>query len=139
MQGSVDIDKVVRAFTAIKDARTAKRHAWEEADQALEKDMGVLRTLMLQLLNANGARSIATDHGTVYRRENIKPSAADWTSVYDWIQEDPERFEILEKRLKSTFVKQYMDENEGNLPPGVNVHREYEAVVRKPTSTGSKS
>ena len=121
---------------AIKDARTVARHAWEAQDAAFEADQNKLKVLMLELLNSIGGKSIATEHGTVYRTEKIRPSAADWSAVYSWIMADPDRFEILERRLKSTFVKQFMDENEGMLPPGVNVHREFEVSVRRASSTG---
>lgn len=126
-----NIDKVVEAFSAIRDARTAKRKAWEKVDLELEEDQRKLKVLMLELLNATGAKSIATEHGTVYRTEKVKPSAADWKAIHDWILEDPDRFELLEKRLKSTFVKTYMEEHEGHIPPGINVHREYEISVRR--------
>lgn len=126
-----NIDKVVEAFSAIRDARTAKRRDWEKADLALEEDQRKLKVLMLELLNATGAKSIATEHGTVYRTEKVKPSAADWKAIHDWILEDPDRFELLEKRLKSTFVKTYMEEHDGHIPPGINVHREYEISVRR--------
>lgn len=130
MQG-VSLDLVVQAYNAIKDARTVKRRAYDKEDLALEEDQRTLKVLMLELLNNTGAKSIATDHGTVYRSEKVQPSAADWSAVYAWIMADPARFELLEKRLKSTFVKQYMDENDGTAPPGVNVHREFEVNVRR--------
>ncbi len=130
-----NLGRVVQAFNAIRDARTARRRAWEEEDLKLENDQHRLKVLMLELLNANGAKSIATDHGTIYRTEKVKPSAADWTTIYTWIVENPERFELLEKRLKSTFVKDFMDENGGAIPPGVNIHREFEVTVRRPNST----
>lgn len=130
MQG-VNLDRVVQAYNAIRDARTVKRQAYEKEDLALEEDQHKLKVLMLELLNANGAKSIATEHGTVYRTEKIKPSAADWNVIYAWIVADPARFEALEKRIKSTFVKTYMEENDGAVPPGINVHREYEVSVRR--------
>ncbi len=134
MQGNIDLSKLVQVHQAIKNARTVRRHAYEEEDAKLEAEEQQLRALMLQILNNTGAKSIATDFGTVYRTEKIKPSAADWSAVYSWVMADPERFELLEKRLKSTFIKQFMDENEGALPPGVNVHREFEVSVRRPTA-----
>ncbi len=133
-----NISKIVQAYSAIRDARTAKRHAWEAEDLALEEDQNKLKVMMLELLNATGAKSINTDHGTVFRTEKIKPSAADWTAVYEWITANPERFELLEKRLKSTFVKEYMEEHEGAAPPGVNVHREFEVSVRRPNTVAGK-
>lgn len=134
MTTTINLDRIVQAFTAIKDARTAKRRAWEAEDLQLEQDQDKLKTLMLDMLNGLGGTSITTSHGTVYRTEKIRPSAGDWVAVYDWIMEDPERFELLEKRLKATFVKQFMDDNNGAIPPGVNVYREYEVAVRRANS-----
>lgn len=133
-----NIDKVVEAFSALRDQRTAKRHAWEAEDAKLEEQQAKLKAVMLDLLNTTGAKSIATDHGTVYRTEKIKPSAADWNVVYGWIVDDPERFELLEKRLKPTFVKQFMEEHDGAIPPGVNIHREYEVTVRRANGQGQE-
>lgn len=134
-----NLAQVVQVFTTIRDARTAKRKAWEEEDLKLEEDQHKLKVLMLQLLNETGAKSINTDYGTVYRSEKIKPSAADWTAIYAWIAANPERFELLEKRLKSTFVKEFMEENEGAIPPGINVHREFEVSVRRPNTATSNN
>ena len=126
-----NLDQIVQAYNAVRDARTVKRHAWEEADAVLEEDQNKLKAWMLKILNETGAKSIATDHGTAYRVEKVRPSAADWSAFYAWVIEDPERFEALEKRLKATFIRQYMDEHDGRLPPGVNVHREFEVNVRR--------
>ncbi len=89
-----NLNQIVQVFSAIRDARTAKKRAWEEEDATLEADMHKLKVFMLEMLNATGAKSIATDHGTVFRTEKVKPSAADWTSVYEWIAQDPERFDV---------------------------------------------
>lgn len=134
MTTAINLDRIVQAFTAIKDARTAKRHAWEAEDLQLEQDQDKLKALMLDTLNGLGGTSITTSHGTVYRTERVRPSAADWNSVYAWIMADPDRFELLEKRLKATFVKQFMEDNAGAIPPGVNVYREYEVAVRRANS-----
>jgi hypothetical protein len=135
---AINLARVVQAYTAIRDARAVKRRAWEAEDVALEQDQQVLKVLMLDLLNQNGAKSITTAHGTVYRSERIKPSAADWGAIWRWAQ-DNDGFEIVEKRLKATFIKQYMDEHDGALPPGVNVHREFEVSVRRPSNNGGAS
>ena|GEM_PF-2197456 len=139
MEAAINIDRLVQAFNAIKDARTVRRHAWEAEDLALEQDQDKIKLVMLDTLNRLGGKSIATDHGTIYRTEKIRPSAADWNVVYDWIIADPDRFEVLEKRLKAVFVKQYMEDNAGAAPPGVNVHREYEVAVRRANTAPQSS
>lgn len=133
------LDKLVQVYRAIGDARTVKRHAWEKEDQALEADQLKVRAAILQVMNSTGASSIRTEHGTAIRSLKIKPSAADWDAIYDWIMSDKDRFEMLEKRVKATFVKDFMEANGGQLPPGINVHQEYEISVRRPTSASGGS
>lgn len=132
------IEDIVQVYMAIRDARTAKRHAWEKADAELEEDQTKLRAYLLSQLNATGAQSVKTAMGTVYRSEKLKPSAADWGAINRWVVEN-DGFDIYEKRLKSGFIKEYMEANNGAVPPGVNVHREFEVSVRRPTASGKPS
>lgn len=137
MEAAINLDEIVQVYNAIRDARTVKRHAWEAEDELLEADQQKVKAFLLDRLNQNGAKSIATEHGTVYRIEKVKPSAADWSAIQQWIIAN-DAWDLMERRLKSTFVKQYMDENAGQIPPGVNVHREFEVVVRRANnSSGS--
>lgn len=127
---AINLDYVVQAYNAVRNARAVRRHAYEAEDAKLEEDQDKIKVLLLQLLQAQGARSIATDHGTVFTTEKIRPSAADWGAIWEWAKNN-DGFEIVEKRLKTTFIKQYMEENEGRLPPGINAHRELEVNVRR--------
>lgn len=131
---TVPLDRIVQARQAIKDARTVKRHAWEKEDLALEDDQKKLDMLLLGRLNEQGATSIATPHGTVIRSLKLKPSAADWSAIWEWVIADASRGELMERRLKTAFIKEYMEANDGAIPPGINLHREYEVSVRRPTS-----
>lgn len=130
---AVNMDKLVECHQAIKDARTAKRHAWEKEDAALEADMQLLKVCMLTVLNATGTKSMACDQGTVYRREVLKPSAADWSVIWEWAKAN-DAMEIFEKRLKVGFIQDYMEANNGALPPGINAHRAFEVSVRRPNT-----
>ena len=128
----VNLDNVVQAYNAIRDARTARRHAWEKVDAALEEEQNTLKVFMLDLLNKNGAQSIKTSAGTVYRSERAKVSGADWGAIWAWAK-DNDAMDIFERRLKAKFVTDYMEEHDGVVPPGVNIHREFEVSVRRPT------
>lgn len=134
----VNLDRLVEAQQAIKDARTVKRHAWEAEDALLAEDEQKIKAILLDMLNKSGAKSFATDRGTVYRREVMKPSAADWSAIWAWAKAN-DAMEIFEKRLKVGFIQDFMEEHNGAIPPGINVHRVFEVSVRRPTSTPSSS
>ena len=40
-------------------------------------------------------------------------------------------FDALERRIKKTFVSEYMENNGGAIPPGVSVYRQYAVRVRR--------
>lgn len=128
-----NLGRVVQAFDAIRNARLEKQRKWEAEEEALKADEGKLKQVMLHLLNVNGAQSIRTDHGTVYRTEKIKAGAADWAAIWTWMQAN-DAMDLLERRLKTTFIKEYMEAHDGAIPPGINVHREYEVTVRRPNT-----
>lgn len=134
MAATINIDQVIEVHQRIKDARAALKQTFEQQDSELESQQQKLRAVILQHLNATGAQSIATAHGTAYRREVLKPSASDWTAIWDWMKQN-DGFEIMERRLKAGFVKEYMEQHNGALPPGVSAHYEYEVSVRRPTKS----
>lgn len=135
---AVNLDRLVEAHQAIKDARTAKRHAWEAEDALLEADQQKIKAVLLHMLNESGAKSFATDRGTVYRREVMKPSAADWGAIWTWMKEH-DAPDLVERRLKVGFIQEYMEEHAGAIPPGINVHRVFEVSVRRPNNAPAPS
>lgn len=132
----IDFDRIVQAHNAIRDARTVRRHAYEKEDAELELEQQRLKAFMLEHLNKTNTKSISTDHGTIYRSLKVKPSAADWGAIWDWMREN-DGIDLLERRIKATFVKDFMEANDGALPPGVNVIREFEVSVRRNNTGGS--
>ena len=60
----------------------------------------------------------------------IKPSCEDWNGFYTWIAEN-EAFDALERRVKKSFITTYMEDNKGELPPGINVTQEYTVTIRR--------
>ena len=126
----VDIDKVTRAYVHIRDARSTLSADFKEKDDALKAKLATLEGVLLARLNAQGAKSITTDSGIVYRQEEITPTGADWERFYEWIREQ-NAFDALERRIKKNFIKQWMDDHEGGIPPGVSVFKEFVVRVRR--------
>lgn len=124
------IDRLTKVYIKIRDKRAELKAAYDKEDVELKMKQEKLENAMLAQMNATGAKSVRTDFGTVYRQEEIKPSASDWDSLYRWIRNN-DAFDALERRIKKTFVTEYMDTHEGALPPGVSVHREFVVRVRR--------
>ncbi len=126
----MDAEKLTNAYVKLRAARKALADEFNEADGALKEKQERLEVEMLRFMQESGTESVRTASGTFYRQENMFPSASDWDALYRWIKEN-DTFEALERRVKKGFVKEYMDANEGQVPPGISVHREYVARVRR--------
>jgi len=126
----MDINKLVRVYVKIRDAKLEAKKAFEAQDAELKGKMEQIGNALLAHLNANNTESVRTEEGTVFRQEDVMPRADDWTAIYDWIKAN-DAFDILERRVKKTFVKEYMKGHDGAIPPGVSVMREYTVCVRR--------
>jgi hypothetical protein len=130
-------DQLVAVFVYLRDARARANSRANEVDADYKERLEQINAELLRRMSDRKNKGFKTAHGTVYREEDFKPSAADWNTIYRWIAEDEQRIELLEKRLKKDFVKKHMESNKdendnlGPPPPGVNVLREFVARVRK--------
>ena len=135
----MDLDKIVGVYVKMRDALSEKRKAFEEEETKIKGQMRTLEAALLAHLNNVGGESVRTANGTFYRQEEIRPTCNDWDALYAWIAENNE-FEALERRVKKTFVQDYMDTHktvheDGSVeyayPPGVSVMREYVVRIRR--------
>jgi len=126
----VDTEKLVQVYLRIRQKRSELAKQFKDADDDLKKKQSRLETELLRFLQDNKQESVRTAAGTFYRQEDIKPAGSDWDAFYKWVREN-DAFDALERRIKKGFVVDYMEENDGELPPGVSVYREYLVRVRK--------
>jgi hypothetical protein len=126
----MDANKLTNAYVKLRDARKKLADEFNEVDGGLKQKQERLEAEMLRFMTESGVDSVRTPAGTFYRQENMFPSASDWEAFYSWIKKN-DAFEALERRVKKGFVKEFMDANSGEVPPGISVHREYVARVRR--------
>ena len=126
----MDTNKLVKAFVAIRDARSEAKKIFEAGDSALKAKQERLEAEMLKFLLDTKTDSVRTEHGTFYRQEDIIPRGEDWDAFYKWVAKN-DAFDALERRIKKTFVAEYMAANKGKIPPGVSVLREFVVRVRR--------
>lgn len=122
--------ELTEEYIRIRERRNALKAQYDEADGALKAQLQHIEGELLRILNESGMDSAKTPAGTFYKQEEITPTGADWDTLYRWIAEN-DAFEALEKRIKKTFVKEYMAAHDGGIPPGVSVYREFVVRVRR--------
>lgn len=127
----IDLNAVVTAYTRMRDARSSLKRDYEAKDNDLKEKMSRLEVVLLRHLNTHGMDAVKTSAGTFYRQEEIKPNITDDSTFYAWIVENDAVSDALERRVKVSFVKDFMENHDGLPPPGVSASRNYVVRVRR--------
>lgn len=126
----VSHEKLVKTYVKIRDARSALKQTFEHEDKKLRDQLETLENFMLATMNSTGIESFKTGAGTAYRTETMVPTGSDWTAFYNWVREN-NAFDFIFRRIKADAVKDYMDQHDGQVPPGVSVYSKYGVTVRR--------
>lgn len=125
----INASKIIQAFVQLRDKRAEMRHAWEEEDKKLEEKQDKCKAWLAKTMADVGTDQLKGADGTAFRQVKSRFNGKDWPSIWNFIKEN-DRFDMLQKRLGETALKNYLEET-GTLPPGVDVFQEYEIVVRR--------
>ena len=90
---------------------------------------------LLAKLEEDGAKNIATKHGTVYATVFESVTVADAEEFLTWVKEN-DRFDCLEKRVAKNEVLHIMGDSgdsgrPNSPPPGVNYVAIKKVIIRK--------
>lgn len=90
---------------------------------------------LLAKLEEDGAKNIATKHGTVYATVFESVTVADAEEFLTWVKEN-DRFDCLEKRVAKNEVLHIMGDSgdsgrPNSPPPGVNYVAIRKVIIRK--------
>lgn len=130
MSEEMTVDKLVSIFIKMRDARDEIKREADDKIKDIEAQMDAVNQKLLDLMGSQGADSIKTPHGTAYRTVKSRYWTNDWESLYDFIAES-DAFDLLEKRIHQSNMKQFLEENPALMPKGINVDSEYQVVVRR--------
>ena len=130
MTAQVQADKLTSAYIKMRDKRKELLAQYEEQDKKIEAQMILVEEELLKLCKDIGADSIKTQAGTVFRSVRTRYETTDWENMYNFIQEHniPQ---VLERRISTTNMKQFLDENPTLMPVGMNVNNRYTVTVRR--------
>ena len=125
----MDINELTRKFIALRDKKDALKKRQVEEMRPFTEMLNRLETLLLEYLDDQSLKSVATEHATVYKGVRTSVTVADWDAVLDYIKSE-ENWSLLEHRVSKSMVQDML--TNGEVVPGVNVRQEaYTRVNRK--------
>ena len=123
-------EKMTSAYIKIRAERSALSAKFKAEDDKLVRQQDVLKRALLDYCENHGLESVRTSAGLFFRSTKTKYWTSDWEAMHKFILEHNVP-EFLDKRLNTSNIKQFLEENPECVPPGLNVDNEYIISVRK--------
>lgn len=134
-----DAEILVETYLTIRRKRETLKAEYESQDGDLKRDMEQIEAALLDICNTTNVNGLRTQHGTVTRQVKDRFFCTDWDNFKKFVETEGS-IDLLERRIHQRNFKEFMAERSGDgLPPGVNVLREFDIVVRKASSTSETS
>ena len=130
-----NVEALVETYLTLRRERETLKAQYESQDAELKKDMEGIEAALLDVCNRTNVNGLKTQHGSVTRQVKDRFFCTDWDNFKKFVETEGS-LDLLERRIHQRNFKEFMAERQGDgLPPGVNVLREFDIVVRKASST----
>ena len=133
MSEQIPLDKLAKVYRKIRDQISELTKEYDTQVETLKAQQTEIANAMKEQMQALGVTSVRTDQGTVVLSVKTRYSTADWDAFKKFVMEH-DALDLFEKRIAQTNMKQFLEENPGVVPPGLNSNSEYDISVRKPTA-----
>lgn len=127
----VTLDKLAHIYIKMRDKLSQLTRDYEAAEAKIKEQQAEVAAVMKDRLKALGANSAATTHGTVTLKTSTRYYFQDWEAAHRFILEQEAPY-LLEKRVSQAMMKEFLENNPGMVPPGLNTMSELTVSVTKP-------
>lgn len=123
---AIPLDKLVAIHAKIK----ARQELLDKQLADLEEQREEIRMAIKDQMKALGLTSVKTSFGTVSLMKTTRYNTQDWDSFKAFVLEH-QVVDLLEKRIAQTNMAQFLEENPGVVPPGLNSVTGFDIRVTK--------
>ena len=126
----MDATKLVSVYIKMRDAKDALTREYEAKINEVKEQMELIEQALLEICKETGQDGGKTAYGTFSRTVKTRYWTNDWGSMYRFIKEN-DAIQLLEQRVHQGNMKQFLAENPGLLPEGLNTDSKYSITVRR--------
>jgi hypothetical protein len=130
----VPLDQLAKVYRKIKAKVDLLTQEYDTKLEELKAMQEQVKFAMKDQMKALGVSSVRTDFGTVSLATKTRYNTQDWDSFKKFIVAN-DVVDLLEKRIAQTNMHNFLQENPGLVPPGLNSTTEFDIRVTKPTTT----
>jgi ribosomal protein L4 len=130
---TIPLDRLAKIYRKIRNEITTLTQEYDGKIETLKAQQDEIKNAMKDMMKAMGVTSVRTAQGTVVLSVSTRYNTQDWDSFKKFVVEH-DAVDLLEKRIAQGNMNQFLEENPGLVPPGLNSSSEYNISVRKPTN-----
>lgn len=130
---TVPLEKLVKIYRKIKERVDTLTKEYDTQLEELKAKQEEIKFALKDTMKSGGVSSLKTAYGTVSLINKTKYSTNDWDSFKTFVVEN-HAVDLLEKRIAQSNMAQFLAENPGAVPPGLNSITEYEIRITKPSN-----
>jgi hypothetical protein len=127
------VDVIIQKYLQVRDLRNKVQAECEEKIAPYEAALKTLSDELMLLCNEQNVSSIKTPYGTAIRSLKSEYQAVDMGVFLPWVQETG-NVDLLQRRISSSHVKEFVESNGGTVPPGLQLSQSYSISVRPPST-----
>lgn len=129
---AIPMDKLAKVYRKMAAKIQELTTEYDAAVEEIKRQQDAVKNALKDQMLVMGVSSVRTDNGTVVLSTKTRYNTQDWDSFKEFVREH-DAIDLLEKRIAQTNMAQFLEENPGVVPPGLNSMTEYAISVRKPT------
>ena len=126
----MNIGDVIRTYAKLRDQKAAAEAEVKDRVDQIKGKMTKLEAYLKEQMDAQGLTQFKSEYGTAFLTTTDFANVGNWDEVLQFIK-DNEAYDMLEKRVSKTAVREYMDQNK-RVPPGITYGTKLDVNIRKP-------
>lgn len=124
------LSEAVTLYIQLRDKKAQMKSDFEASVAPITEKMDKLEAKLLDVFNKTGMDSVKTEHGTAYTAVRTTASVADREAFMEFVKAN-EEWSLIEVRAAKTAIEQFRDNNDNELPPGINIRSERVVNIRR--------
>lgn len=130
-QMDITMDRLTRIYIKMRDKMTEMTRDYETAFEAIKEQQAEVASAMKDIVRSVGGTGVKTNYGTVALKTTTRYYAQDWEAMGNFIVEHAAPH-LLEKRIAQKNMSEFLEQNPGMVPPGLNTMSEITVSVTTP-------
>jgi hypothetical protein len=131
-QPALNLNQMIDQYVQLRDRKRLIESQHKEALKPYTDLMEQIEGVLLDMMQRGGVDSLNTAGGTAYQSLKKKATIKDGTAFRAFVIAQ-QKFELVDWKANANAVFDFITENKGTPPPGVNASSYVKVNVRRPT------